>query len=233
MDNDDANFGRQLGGRISNLGAVVLCGGESSRLGVDKAGLLFNGQTFLHCIVEKIATVTDTIVLVGKEQSEATRQLPCKVIFRRDQRTDRGPLEGIRVGLARLAESVEYAFVTSCDVPLLNPALIRQLFQQIGDAPAIVPVDGKRVFGMTAIYRTDLHASIDQRIEAGQLRVSDLADAFGARKIQVQTLASSDPNLDSLTNVNSAKDYLDLLARFGQKCPPQFKTRLANQDRNL
>jgi molybdopterin-guanine dinucleotide biosynthesis protein A len=214
---------------IANLGAVVLCGGKSSRLGMDKSQLVFRGQSFLSCIVGQIETVTDKIVVVGSEVTGPSRRLPAQVVFERDRRSNAGPLEGIRVGLRRLADSVEYAFVTSCDVPLLNPAVIRHLFAQIGEYQAIVPVDGRRVFGMTAIYQTHLHDAIDRRIEAGQLRVSDLAEALGARKIAADSLSAIDPNLDSMTNINSAADYLSLLERFGEPCPPQLKAKL-NQD---
>ena len=215
--------------RIADLGAVVLRGGKSSRLGTDKAQLIFRDQRFLDGIVGQIEKITDKIVVVGNAMDSPDRQLSSNIVFEQDRRSGRGPLEGIRVGLQRLSNSVQFAFVTSCDVPLLNPALIRFLYQNIGKYPAIVPVDGNRVFGMTAIYRTSLHHAIDQRINAGQLRVSELADAVGAKKIPVESLIEIDPNLDSLTNINSTQDYLELLKRFGLACPPQLERKLIHK----
>ncbi len=223
---DKPLFNNHFCEQISNLGAVILCGGKSSRMGLDKFQLTFNGQTFLNWIIKQVSEVTEKIVVVGNEASGPIPQLPDHAVWERDQRTEHGPLEGIRVGLRRLSDSVKFAFVTSCDVPLLNPALIRFLHGKIGNRTAVVPIDGPRVFGMTAIYQTDLHRAIEQRIEAGQLRVSDLADAFEALKIPVESLAAVDPQLDSLTNINSADDYLKLLKRFAQECPPQFREQL-------
>jgi molybdopterin-guanine dinucleotide biosynthesis protein A len=81
---------------------------------------------------------------------------------------------------------------------------------------------------MTAIYRTELHHAIGQRIALNQRRVSDLASAFATNRIDVETLRIVDPNLDSLTNVNLARDYLELLHRFGLPCPEKFVGKLRN-----
>jgi molybdopterin-guanine dinucleotide biosynthesis protein A len=210
---------------ISNLGAVILCGGKSTRLGIDKSQLIFRDKTFLECIIDQVAKVTDHIVLVGDVALDKHR-IPSHVLLERDQRPDSGPLEGIRVGLRRLAEKVEFAFVTSCDVPLLKPELIVQLYSQTVSWQAIVPFQGKRIFGMTAIYRTELHEAIDKRIAAHQLRVSDLADAFETHKFDVELLRNSDPNLESLTNINTADDYFEMLNRYGLECPPGISDRL-------
>ncbi len=217
-------------GQISNLGAVVLCGGKSVRLGVDKTRLDFKGRTFLEQVVAQVGQVCGPIVVVGHTDL-SFHTLSDDVLVARDEAIDKGPLEGIRVGLKRLAEGessesdspgCEFALVTSCDVPLLKPNLIRFLFEQLAEKPAIVPIEGERVFGMTAIYRTDLHVEIGKRIQAGQLRVSDLAAAFGAHRIESELLREVDSELDSLTNINSVDDYRRLLARLGLACPPEL-----------
>ena len=210
---------------VSNLGAVVLCGGKSTRLGMDKSQLIFRGKTFLECIVDQLARVTDHIVLVGDIESGKHR-LPSKIVLEHDQRLGCGPLEGIRVGLRRLAETVEFAFVTACDAPLLKPELIVRLHTRIAQREAIVPIQKSRRFGMTAIYRTNLHDAIEQRIVEGQLRVADLANVFDTLLYDVELLKNTDPNLDSLTNINSAEDYRALLERFGLECPPAIAARI-------
>jgi molybdopterin-guanine dinucleotide biosynthesis protein A len=152
--------------------------------------------------------------------------LPKQVLFDRDEQLDKGPLEGIRVGLKRLSGSTKYAFVTSCDVPLLKTALVRHLHKLIENHDAVVPRIEDRVFGMTAIYRTDLHERIAQRISANQLRVSDLADAFDSFSPGAELLKATDPDLDSMTNINSAIDYQKLLNRFGLDYPPEIAIRI-------
>ena len=208
------------------IGAIVLCGGKSTRMGMDKTQLIFQGQTFLERVVRQVQPICHPVVLVG-DTDLAHHDLPSEISIVGDEQVGKGPLEGIRVGLERLANQAEYAFVTSCDVPLIRAELIRFLFEQIGNYEAVIPVEGNRVYGLTAVYRTRLHKKIGHRTANNQLRVSDLATAFKVNRIDVEGLKVVDPTLDSLTNVNSASDYLRLLKRFGLDCPEQFVGRFA------
>ena len=205
----------------------MLCGGQSSRLGFDKQELMFGGKTFLETIVSAIQPVVRRILLVGNVNADRHR-LPDSVSITQDQRLGKGPLEGIRVGLEDLSSDCEYAFVSSCDVPLLTGDLVEFLFARIGDADAIVPTKGPRQYGMTAIYRTQLHAAVDQRIQQHKLRVCNLAEGFQVTNIDAEELRVVDPELDTLTNINSAEDYFRLLKRFGQQCPEELLQRLTN-----
>ncbi len=116
----------------TSLGAIVLCGGKSTRLGIDKTQLIFHGQTFLERVVSQVEQVCHPVVLVG-DADFSQHQLPPNVQWATDEHPNCGPLEGIRVGLAKLASQVDFAFVTSCDVPLIDPQLIRFLFHKISD----------------------------------------------------------------------------------------------------
>ena len=216
--------------QYQNLGAVVLCGGKSARLGIDKTQLLFREKTFLEHVVEKVAHVASHVVLVGNIDF-SNHNLPKNVILDEDKMVGKGPLEGMRVGLERLhSADVEFGFVTSCDVPLLKPDLIRHLFALINDRTCVVPVDEQRVYGMTAIYRSELHVKIGDRIQSGQLRVSELANEFDALQPTVDSLRTIDPELDSMTNVNSKQDYLNLLGRFDHECPPHLLAAIEQQE---
>lgn len=208
-----------------DLGAVILCGGKSTRLGLDKTQLRFRDNTFLEQVVSRVSSVCSHVVLVG-DTDFSKHKLP-DVLFASDQQKDAGPLEGIRVGLKTLAPLTKHAFVTSCDVPLLNPELIQFLFEKIGTANAIVPFQGERIFGMTAIYKTELHSKVATRIQQGLLRVSDLSGAFSAIRVEADELRQVDPELDSMTNVNSAEDYFRLLERFCLDCSEEIREKLS------
>ena len=205
-----------------SLGAVILIGGRSSRMGRDKSQLLVGGRTFLEEVVRRIAVAVGPIVVVGNASQDlekianelGTSQPSVAVDFETDQQSNLGPLEGIRVGLKHLEPVCSYAFVTSCDVPLVKPELVQFLFDHIENSSAIVPCDKDgNVFGMTAIYKTNLHTEIGQMIERNELRVSNLAERFGAKRILVDELRAIDPKLDSLMNVNRVDDYDDLLRK--------------------
>lgn len=197
---------------IPNLGAVILQGGSSTRMGMDKSRLLLEDDTLLGHVISRVANCASPLVIAGGTNKSLHEKSP-PVIFVKDQQPDVGPLEGIRVGLNELSSSVEFAFVTPCDSPLVEPRLIAHLFELIENHQAVVPIQGDRVFGMTAIYRTDIAEEIQALIDQKQRRVQDLARHFDALQVDVESLRRFDPDLDSFININSREDYQRLLKR--------------------
>lgn len=211
------------------LGAVVLCGGRSQRMGFDKASLPFGENTFLDEVIKHVEPAVGKIVLVGNSQQNL-ESFPVhtsneRIAITFDEQNGFGPLEGIRAGLKILSHRFNYAFVTSCDVPLLCTDLIPFLFSKIDKHEALIPVDTSlnRVYGLTAIYHTALHSSIAKLIDNNDLRVSDLATHFDTKLIDMNELKAVDPELNSFLNINCLDDYRRLLECQLLKIPAQFR----------
>jgi molybdopterin-guanine dinucleotide biosynthesis protein A len=212
---------------IDGLGAVILCGGRSRRMGFPKHELWFDGKTFLESVVERVSEVAYPVVVVVGHAESPPAVLPDNVKLLCDERPDLGPLEGIRTGLASLEDRVSHAFVTSCDAPNLRPQLIRRLFDLMGQHDAVVPIDGDRIYGMTAIYRTLVCEKIESIYASGvSRRVSALQAAVNARLVSLDELKEVDPNLESFNNINTADAYFDFLKRHGATCPSELAARL-------
>lgn len=220
------------------LAAIVLCGGQSSRMGFDKFRLPLEGRTFLECVVEKLATVVDGPIIAAASERTASDVLKIKdsidldrfdVVV--DERDDSGPMEGIRVGLEAAAKSAQWAFVTSCDVPLICPEVLRILQNSIKDIDspnfeAAMPTSSQRIYGMTAIYRCSVVSKVAAMVERRQLRVSDLATELNTKRISLEEIRKADPDLDSMKNLNSPSQYLEFLRRRGFDCPPEVEQQL-------
>ena len=133
-------------------GGIVLCGGRSTRMGTSKADLPFGTETMLQRVVRLLAEIVDPIVAVAAGDQQLPK-LPENVIVTRDEREQRGPLEGLRAGLKALPESVEMAYVTSCDVPLLVPGFVTQMIELIGEHDiSVMEIDGFP-HPLSAVYR--------------------------------------------------------------------------------
>src|SRR6476620_8987933 len=104
-----------------HLAAIILCGGQSRRMGYSKAWLPFGDETMLQRVVRLADTAVETIVVV-QAAGQNLPALPERTIIATDANPERGPLEGLLAGLKALPPGVDAAFVTSCDVPLLSPA---------------------------------------------------------------------------------------------------------------
>src|SRR5215203_5881674 len=114
------------------LGAVILCGGQSSRMGQPKAWLPFGPERMLQRVVRLVGEAASPIVVVAAPGQQHP-PLPGSVTVVRDPISGRGPLQGLAAGLSALPESVELAYASATDVPFLRPAWIARLRDLIGD----------------------------------------------------------------------------------------------------
>src|SRR5471030_81633 len=98
-----------------NIAGIVLCGGQSKRMGQPKAWLPIAGELMLPRVVRLLREVVTPIVVVAAPDQDVP-PLPDDVQIVRDEKQDRGPLQGLAAGLAALQGSVDAAFASSCDV---------------------------------------------------------------------------------------------------------------------
>jgi molybdopterin-guanine dinucleotide biosynthesis protein A len=195
-------------------GGIVLCGGKSTRMGVPKATLPFGPETMLQRVVRLLATVVSPIVIVAARE-QALPELPADVAVTRDEREQRGPLEGLRAGLKALPDSVEIAYVTSCDVPLLVPGFVERMVALLGDYDiAVMEIDGFP-HPLSAVYRRNTLPHVESLLAKDKLRPVFLFDAVRTRRVLPEEMISVDPQLRTLRNLNTREDYLEALSDAG------------------
>jgi molybdopterin-guanine dinucleotide biosynthesis protein A len=195
-------------------GGIVLCGGRSTRMGSSKALLPFGSETMLQRVVRLLGTVVSPLVAVAAPGQELPA-LPSSVSITRDEREGRGPLEGLRAGLKALPAAVEMAYVTSCDVPLLVPQFVERMVELLGEHDiAVMEIDGF-AHPLSAVYRRGTLPHVEALLAADRLRPAFLFDAVKTRRVQPADVASADPQLLTLRNLNTREDYLEALAQAG------------------
>jgi molybdopterin-guanine dinucleotide biosynthesis protein A len=196
------------------IGGIVLCGGKSTRMGVPKATLPFGAETMLQRVVRLLGGVVAPIVVVAA-RDQVLPSLPHAIGVARDERDARGPLEGIRAGLRALPETVDAAYITSCDVPLLAPAFVQRMIDLLGDHDvAVMEVDGY-AHPLSAIYRRRTLPHIETLLAADRLRPVFLFEAVRTRRVTPAEMIAVDPELRTLRNLNTPDDYRAALADAG------------------
>jgi len=203
---------------LDRRAAIVLCGGRSTRMGQDKASLAFGDETMLQRVVRLVGETVGPIVVVAAPDQQVP-ELPQRVAVVRDRHRGRGPLEGLAAGLAAVPEEVEAAYATSCDVPLLRPALVERMFDLLGTHEIAVPRDGQHHHPLAAVYRPGVLEYIDRLLAADRLRPLFLFEQVATRVIPVDELRDVDPELDTLANLNRPEDYRAALERCGFASP--------------
>ena len=193
---------------------VVLCGGRSTRMGSPKALLAFGGETMLQRIVRLLDAVVAPIVVVAAP-GQPLPELPAAVTVARDEREGRGPLEGLRAGLSALPDTVDAAYVTSCDVPLLVPGFVRRMVElAAGHDVAVLETDGF-AHPLAAVYRRRTLPHVETLLAADRLRPVFLFEAARTRRVAPREVADVDAELRTLRNVNSPEDYAEALSAAG------------------
>ena len=205
-------------------GALILCGGESSRMGVSKVTLPFGPETMLERVVRLIRPLVSHMVVVGAP-GQTFPTLPPDVVVAHDRREGRGPLEGLAVGLLALGDRVDVVLASGCDVPLLVPAFVERLFHRLGDHQIAVPKEDKYYHPLAAVYRTSVLQSIEQLLAGDRLRPFYLFEEADTLEVPVEQLRSVDPKLDTLRNLNCPEDYLAALETAGFAAPPEILKR--------
>ena len=191
-----------------------MCGGKSTRMGVPKATLPFGPETMLQRVVRLLGTVVSPIVVVAARE-QSLPLLPDEVVITYDEREQRGPLEGLRAGLKALPSSVEFAYITSCDVPLLVPAFVERMVELLGDHDiAVMEIDGFP-HPLSAVYRRDTLPHVENLLQNDRLRPVFLFDAVRTRRVRPDEMISVDRELRTLRNLNTREDYLAALADAG------------------
>lgn len=201
--------------------AVILTGGKSSRMGQAKALLIFDGEPLIAHIARTLKRMFAEIVVVAAPEQELPA-LSAKVV--RDEVAYQGPVGGIYYGLR--AAGGEFSFVTSCDAPFLNTALIAYLTGQISDYDVVVPYWEERYQPLHAVYRKSVLPLLKAQLERGELRPVYLFDKVRTRKVEQDEIKILDPDGLSFLNMNTPQDYEAALKRWQEM--RQRKETVAN-----
>ncbi len=212
-------------------GGVILCGGKSQRMGLDKASLPFGDELMLARVAGLLAQAVDPLVVVAAANQELPElSVPSTVVFDRAQ--DQGPLEGLAAGIEALAGKVDAVYATSCDVPLLSVDFLRLVISLLAEHDIAVPKDDRYFHPLAAVYRVGVLPHIELLLSKGRRRPVCLFDEVDTLEIPTDSLSAVDPDLLSLRNLNCPKDYADALRIAGIPMSRELHVTLAALESN-
>jgi molybdopterin-guanine dinucleotide biosynthesis protein A len=183
-------------------------------MGRPKLSLPFGDELMLPRIVRIFRSVVTPVVVVAGPTQEVP-SLPDDVQIVRDEQEHLGPLAGIAIGLRALLGVVEAAYVSSCDVPLLQPEFIAEMIRRLGPHELAVPCEGNFHHPLAAVYRTSLAERAHQHVADQRMRPLFLIQSSDAVEVPVEELRAIDPHLHSLRNLNRPEDYEEALRLAG------------------
>ncbi|MDD1698025.1 MAG: molybdenum cofactor guanylyltransferase [Methanoregula sp.] len=185
--------------------AVVLVGGEARRAnGQEKYFFMYQGRTFIERLVGSLEEVVDEIILVAKNPEQCRRFQTIRGIrCITDIRGGIGPIGGLHAG--SLAAEGEFIFVSACDMPCINPAVITYLFDCIDSYDAVIPRwNPDMLEPLHAVYRRSALLTYLESHDSLSLRA--MVRSLSARYVPVDELKILDPALKTFTNINKLED---------------------------
>jgi len=185
--------------------AVVLVGGQARRAnGQEKYFFTYQGRTFIERLVDSLKEVVDEIILVARNPEQCSRFQKIEGIrCITDIRKGMGPIGGLHAG--SVAAEGDLIFVSACDMPCINPAVISYLFEHIDGYDAAIPVwNPDMLEPLHAVYRkTALVAYLESH---DSLSLRAMIMNLHARYIPVDEIKKFDPDLLTFTNINKLED---------------------------
>lgn len=193
------------------LTAVILAGGQSRRMGADKALLRLpsGGPTLIERVVAAARAVTNDVVVVaqdaGRLPTMAVRTAP-------DAIAGAGPLAGLVAGFAAARRSDILAL--ACDLPYLSVSLLRWMaaLPRTWDAlvPALPTEDGTtRWEPLHAIYTQACLAPMRAALDRGERQATAFFIAVRVQPLTAEAMHQYDPSGRSTVSVNTPEAWAE------------------------
>jgi molybdopterin-guanine dinucleotide biosynthesis protein A len=189
--------------KLSHVEGAVLIGGSSTRMGREKATLVYDGMPLALRVARALEACVERVRFVARPDALPDLGLPCIV----DRHSERAPMVGIAAALAACEASA--MLVCACDLPSIDP---RVLLALLALAPAqdgadvVAPLGPRGPEPLVAIYRPRLLPELERRIARGELALQALLRDVNTLFVPEADLRALDPTLASLRNLNRPED---------------------------
>ncbi len=187
------------------LSVVIQAGGESSRMGQDKALIPFLGKPLIERVIERVRPIADE-TLITTNLPAGFRYLEIPLVP--DEMPGRGALGGLYTALKAARHPL--VAVVACDMPFANPEILAKcrLILNKKNIDAVIP---KSEFGLEplhAVYRQNsCLPAVKNAIEADKWRMVAWHDDVHIDFISQQEMISLDPQGLAFWNVNTPEEF--------------------------
>jgi molybdopterin-guanine dinucleotide biosynthesis protein A len=185
---------------IDDCTALILAGGDSRRMGQDKAALVLDGESLLDRVSTTIQQIFfKTIISVRQLRSEVKVQQVC------DELPGNGPLAGLIAGLAQ-AET-PWVFAVACDMPFVTADVVIHLAALRNGFQAVVPMVGGYPQPLAAFYAVSTLETMRESMAAGDRSLLGVLMKLQVRYVSEAELREFDPQLRSFFDLDTPQDF--------------------------
>jgi len=204
------------------VSGIILAGGKSQRLGVDKALLELEGQSLIDRVLNRLQRLSDDLIIVAKDPTPYAH-LAARLVS--DVYPGQGALVGLHAGLQAARHPL--ALAVACDMPFLDLRLLRYMIVLGRGYDIVVPRIGSYLEPLHALYRVErCLPAIKQALDDGQARVTSFFSHVRVRYVEEHEINLFDPEHLSFFNINTPEDW-----QRGQELARQLRSRKPSRRR--
>lgn len=189
---------------IPGLAGVVLCGGRSARMGVDKATITFEGTTLLERALARLDAVCDPVLIAA---GDASGRVAGRLSVA-DPVPGAGPLGGLVAALR--ASPHRLLAVVAVDLPWIDPRLIRMLAARIGDGDVAVCETARGIEPLHAVYATSMLAAAEAALAGSDRSLRRLIEESEAVRLTESEWRDAGISDRFTRNVNTPLDLAEV-----------------------
>jgi molybdopterin-guanine dinucleotide biosynthesis protein A len=188
--------------RVGDLTAFILAGGQSRRMGQDKAFLELGGRTLLARAMAIAQSVTTTVRIVAPQEKFLTIAHTIE-----DTYADCGPLAGIHAALTHT--STELNLILAVDLPFVEADFLSYLVAQATQITALVtvPEAAKGLQPLCAVYRREFLGAAENALKKKKNKIDALFGRVETRVITEQEITRMGFSPRMFQNLNTREDF--------------------------
>lgn len=192
---------------IENCTAIILAGGDSQRMGRDKADLLLGEQTLLQRVIATMQQVFPRVIVsVRQPRPEINLPQVCDDPSIEGMPVSGGPLAGLVASLSRV--TTPWAFVVACDMPFVEPAVVELLGKFRSQYQAVVPVVQGHPQPLAAFYATSCLAVMRESLLTQDKSLRGVLKQLDVCYVDQTGMLDADPHLRSFFDLDTPQDVV-------------------------
>lgn len=186
----------------NDITGIILAGGKSSRMGMDKALFDFNGKTLVSYAIEALKPLCGTLMISANRTPEKYEAFGFEVV--QDEIKEVGPMGGILTCLKHSA--TQHNLIISCDTPFVGNELFRHLLTEIENFQVVVPShETFLIEPLNAYYNTNVLGEMEATIREGNYKLMDFFKKIRFKSVEInESLPFYNDHL--FTNINTLED---------------------------
>jgi molybdenum cofactor guanylyltransferase len=186
------------------MSAVVLAGGDSTRMGENKMLMPMKGKPLISHVVDTLTALFDETVVVAA-RPEDFQWLPVRVVGDMIVGLRKNSLAGIHAGLSH-AHNPD-ALVVGGDMPFLRPQLLTRLCEEAAGFDVAIPREGPHLQPLCAVYHKNCLPHIENLLRRQDYKITGFFPKVQVRYVDAGLLRAYDPGLLSFYNINTPAEY--------------------------